>query len=1647
MIILFEENTKDFASLGLGILKDVVNCKVIEKLNDSFSLSMEYPITGSNYNKLKIGRILYCKPNPYDEMQAFRIYSISKAISGSVIVDANHISYDLNGIPVKAFDAENLQDVFEKIQNGVLIDNPFTFSSDINRTRTYKTTQPYNIRALLMGDDEESLVAKYKAELKFNNFSIEMLTVRGKNRGAVVRYGHNMTDLEHASSNDLLYNGVFPYYHTESESTETSSKDEFTKAYIVGSAYFAENWLSYSKDGEAFHPMSSSPVQIATEGDYKDKVYVWDETNQIYVEKIYNQQVTLIEGALEPNWISIDWSKFPVVSCRAGKIGYFKTPTDTEWSDLKGVGDVIFEGSITNTDLMSNMIVYFSEVIPSGNESSNKTVTEVVDVQLDEPIIWLTANEGQQMNYNRILMLDLTSEFEEEPTKERLKAKAEEYINENKIGTIKHTTSLSFVDLSSTSNRSKVENMDRVELGDTVKVIYEDADISVDLRVITTEYDVVAGRYDKVELGEKEDTMAGSSVQNGDGISALTNDMGYASITTVHKLIAETVNANYIEALNAKLSKAQIKQLEVEQINVAGIIQASQFNIDSLVAKLLIADNAEISDTLTAGKIKVAGDITVKSGKITIESQEKGTSFIVDNEGNLTANSVNITGGTFVINDGVFEVTNDGFLTAQNAEISGTIYSTSGEIGGFTISENQLSSGKLGSIDSVYVSPGNNDNSANIAESGDITGWAFAAGSNFGVTKNGTLYAKNAKISGDISASSLDVDKGYIANFKISSDNLATYTISETGAENVYYYLSDGAGIYLGANGLNIGGKFKVDASTGTLTASAAKITGGSLNINDKFEVKPDGSLTATEANITGTITTSSGTIGGFTIDGNSIKKGSLGVNGSVFVCTGTISSANIGGSGSISGWAFTAGANFGVTNAGNLYANNANITGNVNVTSGEIHLGKNADDTYKFNVNTKGEMTASAVNINGGSLNINDKFKVSSDGALTANSVDITGGKMHIQKGYSTAFDVSEDGLLTAVDAYISGTLSIQKGSIILGAANSDFRPVTLTAENYIPNKYYKSLTNSTGNKTFVLATEATFDATASYVEYVYSQGFHVDNNGNMYATNAYLSGEIISDKGNIAGFTMNKDAYRNTLYAGTPGSENSVLVSTGTDKTYAISNSGNVSGWVFSAGSKFGVLKDGTLYAEGANIKGSIEITDGIKLGLLPTIYDINIEYTSPEYVENISTDEIDLTDWVDGPSSITSLSLTYNIIDDRDGRNVTSGELTLGDDLLINNITVGKITSGYSLTIDTYEILRSLIDFDGNGIPIEHCAAKCVYKGTYEGFSSPAKYAFEVDKNGYAKINRGELNISNNFIVDDLGNVTIKRGSLNINNKFIVTSDGALTATEANITGEINASSGTIGGFTINQNGLSATGIRVSSVESSDPRNYGTYLSTSSAEINRQKIMSSTYNDNTNWIEVCDENTSNKDSLHIAYPSFGSGVPHIGFFYSNTAEAANLGKILSFNDVKGFAPIINADSSNGTSGVITDIRFIYLEFNADGEKRFTDVFKNYGWSSQNSISNSSNRTKLGERYAVSNVIWSCCSIRTKSGSTDGKGPTVLNWKKHAFSPTGTRACTNLAGHSCTETIYDLWVDSGGEGNAYSWGLLCLVNGNYIR
>lgn len=668
MIILYEKDERDFNTLGLGVLKDAIDCIVVEELNGKFELEMTYPITGSHYKDISSQRIILAEPNLYDRPQPFRIYSITKPINGRIIVNAEHISYDMSGYIVKAFEGSDLADVLTKIQNGGFPNSPFILTTDKIVPTSMKTYKPYSQRALLAGQSG-SLLDIYGGEYVFDRFNVYLLNRRGMDRGMSIRYGKNLTDLENEQSSERMYTGVFPFYSATINETKSVEEKYYQATYIVdGTVPFAGNWLSFKDGGKALIPlMEETPVQIKTEGSHYGKViYFKYAVEGVNLLDCYIRET---EDFGTSAWLS------------------FTEGGDAFVPERKILYKIITEGEMFNKNFIwdedNNVYVEFSgEGFYYSYEEESMPIPEFplsrINVTTEEREVYIDLGEDVTLNNGiipiegcsesspqKILSLDLTSEFDNVPTTEDLKNKALEYVAKSQLQKIKETISVSFVKMGDIEEYSNLKDLEVVKLGDYVSVIYDKLEVDSKLQVVSTEFNVLNKKYNEIELGTKSATITDTVITAGDGVSSLTNDKGYADKVSVVNLMVENMTADYIQAQNANLSEAQIKQLETERIEITGMLEASSAHIDSLVAQLLTAKNANIKEKLSAGEIEVKGRIfalsgdiggcEIKDGKLLIstsvkigKNEDDTYNFTVDENGNVLAKSFSLSGNGLI---------------------------------------------------------------------------------------------------------------------------------------------------------------------------------------------------------------------------------------------------------------------------------------------------------------------------------------------------------------------------------------------------------------------------------------------------------------------------------------------------------------------------------------------------------------------------------------------------------------------------------------------------------------------------------------------------------------------------------------------------------------------------------------------------------------------------------------------------------------------------------------------------------------------------------------------------------------------------------------------------------------------------------------
>lgn len=243
--ILFEYNATTFTTHGIGDLIDCIECAVTQNDEGEYEFSFTYPVGGEFINELTIGRLIYAKANPWQNNQIFRIYGYEKEINGIITVNCEHISYDLNKIPVKRFQSAanaNCNTVLANMKsNAVSITglsiNSFTFSSNVSGTAQtqkgyFEVETPTSARAVIL-DGDESIKGCFGGDLVFDNYSVSLQATGGSDRGVVIEYGVDLMDLNQEENISEMVTGVLPYF------TYTADNDNNDPLIAYGTVQYA----------------------------------------------------------------------------------------------------------------------------------------------------------------------------------------------------------------------------------------------------------------------------------------------------------------------------------------------------------------------------------------------------------------------------------------------------------------------------------------------------------------------------------------------------------------------------------------------------------------------------------------------------------------------------------------------------------------------------------------------------------------------------------------------------------------------------------------------------------------------------------------------------------------------------------------------------------------------------------------------------------------------------------------------------------------------------------------------------------------------------------------------------------------------------------------------------------------------------------------------------------------------------------------------------------------------------------------------------------------------------------------------------------------------------------------------------------------
>lgn len=1023
MIILYDKNEQAFTSLGIGVLDDVISCTVTEELNGAFELEMEYPITGVHYTDIQEECIIYAKASDLLSFQPFRIYKITRPIDGTVTVCAEHISYDMGTVPVRKLNAENLADLAGpngKIQNGKMIDSPFTFLVGADKLDgtdiTFKTSIPHNMRALLMGSDD-SILNIYKGEYIFDKFNVTLCDRRGKDRGFAIRYSKNMIDLEQETSSELMFNGVCPFYSNTTTETKVGIGKKYKEIYLSketvtplkdedGNDIYPSTWLTYKSSGlEAITNILSLTTTniIATEGDFfnhlvRAKKCVPQGSTE---EGSYFFDATYNIAYINPKADEGDWSWL----YKDEDITEIWQPNNGDLFRIYTPGDKLYKVYIFEGDWAGHTGTYRQITSSDNIPEYPPTIPSVDNTQEEKSLVILY--EGDIIYLNEVRATPKEGETAYSAT--WLQAVSEE------------------LQVVASDNRWKVESDIVQTIGVPSKTIYKVPTIEVNTRAYPIE-------------GAKEYTRGWLSSVQGSDVPIPDEDLidghGYEverADHTIYKCRWSADDNKYNHMVDTRYTYTNY-----------------EWNGQTYITHPTVNDKIHTVDL--SDKFKETPKDTAKFQK---DIYDETIKYITDNKLGILKNSIKVSFvklssspeyskwkelETVVLGDTVHVIYEDLGVNEEKKVIK-TEYNSltetydSIEIGdkGNTFVNNAIVAG-----DSVSALT-NDRNFADITTVTSLVAERIKAEYIQAVTAeiteaqietlttnelNATLITAQKFEIDNLVASLLTADDAAIRNTLVVGDNLIVNgevnilngSISISGQERIdsaktAYYNPQGTqydidwllsdpndassvitpelGIwYKVIDQLNLphyytwqlptdeeDGKyiektvksdvyFEVDES-GNAKANSLTITGGSITIEDSqglssFEVTNAGVLTAKEAKIEGEITATSGKIGDCTID----KNGHL-----------IVPSANVTGT-------FTADDIVGGTLSG------------LEIKIGPISGTKPQE--YNFEVDSNGDVTANSITITGGSINLsgtNASFGVDKNGNLNANSVTLTGG------------------------------------------------------------------------------------------------------------------------------------------------------------------------------------------------------------------------------------------------------------------------------------------------------------------------------------------------------------------------------------------------------------------------------------------------------------------------------------------------------------------------------------------------------------------------------------------------------------------------------------------------------------------------------
>lgn len=256
--IIFNKDATVFTSHGIGDLIDCASCSIAQTTEGEYEGKLLYPYDGALAEYLVTDNIVVLKPNPYDNDQAFRIYGTEKSIDGTITCKLQHISYDLNNYISAVYSTgpsiRGTSDAVFYLKRLEVTQSPFTYvgrgggtSYDVGKDDAdYQRTDYTSCRDLLF-NGENSIKQFFENDVVFDNYTVTLAKVAGVDRGVIIEYGVNLTDMRQEINLSNYHNAIFPYWFGK-DPTKNAQYYEYSNVkgeFVFGPILYVHQNASY----------------------------------------------------------------------------------------------------------------------------------------------------------------------------------------------------------------------------------------------------------------------------------------------------------------------------------------------------------------------------------------------------------------------------------------------------------------------------------------------------------------------------------------------------------------------------------------------------------------------------------------------------------------------------------------------------------------------------------------------------------------------------------------------------------------------------------------------------------------------------------------------------------------------------------------------------------------------------------------------------------------------------------------------------------------------------------------------------------------------------------------------------------------------------------------------------------------------------------------------------------------------------------------------------------------------------------------------------------------------------------------------------------------------------------------------------------